>query len=117
MRTEWRKLWALIFGDAVPEPVAGVGSIRSRLAPPHTFSPNLGLGKALIAVLASLTRIFGGCLLFAVIGGCGLVAWNRIENLFWRVAAVALLTVLLTAAIATLMVAVAVAERAIARKA
>jgi hypothetical protein len=106
-------------GLVVPDPEAD--SVRkgppllSRFATPHTFSPDLGMGQALLAVAATLTRIFGAVVLFAVCGSAGAFAWSAVHNGFWRVAVELAMLLLFLAAIAALMIAISAVERRVAR--
>lgn len=90
-------------------------SMFTRFATPHTFSPDLSLGEALVAVAGCLARIFGGCVLFAVWGGLSAWAWSAIESHFWRAAAECPLLALFLAALAGWMAAVSAVERSILR--
>jgi hypothetical protein len=91
-------------------------SLRSRLAPPYTFSPDLSLGDALVAVVAALVRILGGCTLFALLGGGIVLAWSSIANPFWRAGAVVLLALTFAASFAMLLILVSAAQKAITRR-
>jgi hypothetical protein len=110
------KLRLLTGSEDTPRAVPQDQSVFSRLAVPYTFSPSLSLGGALVAVAACLTRIFSACVLFAVWGGFCVLAWDTIENHFWRAAAVLPLVLLFVAALAILMMVISLAERAIAPK-
>ncbi len=88
----------------------------SRLAIPYMFCPNLGPGEALVAVGGCLARIFGGCLFLAVWGGLSALAWSSIGSHFWRAVALLPLILLFFAGLATLMIAISLFERMIARK-
>lgn len=85
----------------------------ARLRTPHTFHPDLRPAEALGAVAAVLTRIFGGCLLFAAFGGAAALAWSALASYSWRVAAVALLFLLFLGALAGLLLGVSALERRI----
>jgi hypothetical protein len=89
-------------------------SVLSRFATPHTFGPDLSLGESLVAITASLSRIFGTCLLFATWGGFSALVWNAIENHFWRAAAVVPLVLVFLAALATLMLGISKVEKSLA---
>src|SRR5580698_1592701 len=95
---------------SMQKPDAGGRSIFSRFAVPYTFSPDLGLGDALVAIAGTLFRIFAGCLLFAVWGGFSGLAWSTIANRFWRVAALLPMFVLFLAALGAMLIGVAAAE-------
>jgi hypothetical protein len=99
----------------MPKPGQG-RSIFARFATPHTFHPDLSLAEAVVAVAAVLTRIFGGCLLFAACGGAAGLAWTAIASHFWRVAAVVLLLLLFLATLAGLLFTVSALERRIVRR-
>jgi hypothetical protein len=115
-RPLWEKLRLLTGPEDPPDRATGGGSPLAQFAAPHTFNPNLSLGSALLAVAASLARVFGACVLFAMWGGLSVYVWSGIENHFWRAGAVAALVLLLLAAVAALMIAISLAERRIARK-
>lgn len=116
MRKLWalaEKLWQLMFPDHAGRTTSQSGSVLAGFAMPHTFGPNLSLGQALIAVVATLTRIFSTCLLFAVWGGAAAMAWTAIESHFWRAVALALLILVFLTVIATLMIAISAVEKMI----
>lgn len=96
--------------DSSPETPARSRSVFARLAVPHSFNPDLGVGEALLAVAACLTRIFGACLLFALWGGFCAWAWGAIASHFWRMAALGPLVVMFLGALAALMLAVNAVE-------
>ena len=100
---------------AMPHAASQGRSMFSRFAAPHTFGPDLSPAESLVAIAGCLTRIFGGCALFAVWGGAGAFAWNAIGNRFWRVAAEMPLFLLFLAALAGLMIAVSAVERRLGR--
>ena len=91
-------------------------SIFTRFATPHTFHPDLRAAEALVAVAAVLTRIFGGCLLFAAWGGAAGLAWSGIASHFWRVGAVVLLILFFLATLAGLLIGVSALERRMAAR-
>jgi hypothetical protein len=80
-----------------------------RLAIPFTFKPQLSFLEAVIAALAAFLRIFLGSLLFAVCGAYTLLAWSRIRNVIWRVAAMVPLTLMFLLLFAVLMLAISAA--------
>jgi hypothetical protein len=53
------------------------------LAIPYSFKPDLGATAALVAVVATLVRIFGACFFIAIWGGLSLYAWSCIGSRFW----------------------------------
>ena len=93
-----------VFPDLTAKQAGQDRPLLPRLATPYTFNPTLTPRKALVAIAASLARIFGACLLFAVSGGVSAFAWNAIGNHFLRVAAVLALGLLFLGGFATLMV-------------
>ena len=115
-RRLWENLRLLAIGKDPPDHAARGGSPLAQFATPHTFAPNLSPGLALLAVAASLARVFGACVLFALWGGLSVFVWSAIENHFWRAAAVLALVLLLLAALAALMIAISLFERRIRRK-
>ncbi|HXB75134.1 MAG TPA: hypothetical protein VNY05_43280 [Candidatus Acidoferrales bacterium] len=105
-RTLVGKLLRRLQPDHTPRAATQGRSIFSRLAVPYTFSPDLSLGDALIAIAGCLTRIFAACVLFAVWGVLSALAWSAIENHFWRAAAVLALVLIFLAGLATVMIAI-----------
>jgi hypothetical protein len=87
--------------------------VFSRLATPYTFSPDLALGEALLAVVLCLTRIFSACLLAAAWAGLSAFAWGAIAIRFWRVAAVLTLVPTFLTGFVLLMLAVSWMEKRI----
>lgn len=70
-----------------------------------------------MAVIGTLARIFGACLLFAVWGGATAMVWSGIGSYFWRIVAIAPMIAVFVAGLASLMVAVtAVENRVLARR-
>jgi hypothetical protein len=88
----------------------------SRLAVPYTFNPQFGLRSALVAIAGCLTRIFGGCVLFALWGGASVAAWSAIANHVWRVVAVVSLLLVFLTGLVALMAGISAAERQLAPK-
>jgi hypothetical protein len=84
-----------------------------RFALPHDFKPRLSFGEALIAVVATLTRIFLGSLLFAVWGTYSFLAWSTIHNVFLRVMVLLPLLLLFLLFFALLMIAISAVQRVI----
>jgi len=74
--------------DGKPEMRSPRGSPFAPLAVPHSFHPNLAWQDALVAVIGTLTRIFGSCVLFALWGGLCAWTWMAIPQHAWRVAVV-----------------------------
>jgi hypothetical protein len=64
----------------------------------------------MVAVVASLTRIFGACVLFALWGGFAAWAWSAIGSHFWRMAAVGPLLLLFAGALTALMLTISAVE-------
>jgi hypothetical protein len=89
--------------NRTPETGGGSRSPLAHLAVPHSFHPDLALGEALVAVLVTLARIFGACVLFALWGGLSAWTWTAIPSRFWRVAAVGPLVALFPAVLTGLM--------------
>jgi hypothetical protein len=81
-------------------------SVGEALAIPHMFNPSLTFFGALIAVVSALTRIFLGCMLFAMWGVGALAAWSRIHNHFLGALAMIPLFALFLALFASLMIAI-----------
>jgi hypothetical protein len=97
-----------------PDPVDGKDrSEFERLALPHDFKPRLSFGEAVIAVAATVTRIFLGSLLFAVWGTYSFMAWNTIQNVFLRVMVLLPLLLLFFLFFALLMIAISAVQRVI----
>jgi len=107
-----------LLGAVVPaiRPSSEGGSVLTRLAVPHSFGPALRFGDALVAVVGTVTRIFGGCILFAVWGGVSVLALSAIGSRFWRAVAVLPLVAVFVAAMATLLLAVSRVERLLLSK-
>jgi hypothetical protein len=99
--------------DHMPRPPDQIQSLLSSLRPPYIFNPSLGFREALVFITGSLTRIFGTCVLFAVLGCAILIAWTTIQNDFLRAVAVLSLALLLLGAVTVLMIAVSMVERAL----
>lgn len=97
--------------DSISQGEAGSRSLFARLAVPFMFNPDLGPMGALIAVIGSLARIFGACLLFAGWGGFFAWAWTAIGSRPWRFAAAVPLALLFPAALAALLLAIGAAQR------
>jgi hypothetical protein len=91
-------------------------SVFSQFAAPYTFSPDLSLGEALIAVAACLARVFSACVLFSVWGAFSVLAWSAISDRFWRAVAIPPLILLFLVALAILMIVISVVQRAITPK-
>lgn len=102
--------------DRTPAAAARGRSAFSRFATPYTFSPDLPLAEALVAIAGCLTRVFGGCILFAVWGAGSISVCGAIASRFWRAAAVPPLVLLFLAALAALMMVVTGIEGAILPK-
>jgi hypothetical protein len=102
--------------DRIPDAAARGRSVFSRFAVPYTFSPDLSLGEALVAIAGCLTRVFSACLLFSVWGALSAFAWIAMSSHFWRAVAVLPLVLLFLLALAVLMGAISKVERAIAPK-
>src|SRR5271169_2977761 len=113
LRTLAEELWLLMFSDQGTHPASPSRSMLSRLAVPYTFSPDLSLADALVAIAGCLTRIFAACVLFAVWGVLSALVWSAIGNHFWRAAAVLPLVLIFLAGLATLMIAISALERSI----
>lgn len=110
------RLHWLIFGDRGPHAAGQNRPEAARMAVPYVFNPNLSLGNALIAIVASLARIFGACVLFALWGGATALAWSAIGNHFWRVAAMLPMVLLFVAGLASLLIGISLLERRVAPK-
>jgi hypothetical protein len=95
---------------SAPREPAPSRSVFARLAVPFMFNPDLGPACALIAVVATLARIFGSCLLLASWGGFSAWAWTSIANHFWRMAAVGPLVLLFPGALAALLLGIGAVE-------
>jgi hypothetical protein len=67
--------------------------------------------EALFAVVASLARIFGACVLFALWGGLSAWTWNALPSRFWQIAAIAPLVAIFAAAMAGLMFGIGAVQR------
>ena len=91
-------------------------SVFARLALPHSFDPDLGSGEALSAVVGTLVRIFGACVLFALWGGFSAWVWVSIGSHFWRIAALGPLVLVFFMAFAALMLAITAVERKVRPK-
>jgi hypothetical protein len=86
-------------------------SVCGSLAIPHSFHPELGFWDALVAVAATLARIFGACVLFALWGGFSAWTWGALPGRFWRIAAVGPLVAIFAAALSGLMYGIGALQR------
>ena len=99
--------------DSAPDAGSPSKSVFARLAVPHSFNPDMGPVEALLAVVGTLVRIFGACILFALWGGFSAWAWSAIGSHFWRMAAAAPLVLVFPAALAAFMMTVTAVGRRI----
>jgi hypothetical protein len=67
----------------------GARAALHRFAIPHTFGPTLTVRQAAVAAVVTFSRIFLGCVLFAVWGSYSALALTSIHSHWWR--AIALL--------------------------
>ena len=102
---------ALLFQMTAPGDPGVERSGYERFAIPYTFKPQLSFAEALVAVAASLLRIFLGSLLFAIWGTYSLLAWTAVRNYFWRAAALLPLFVLFLLSFVVLMLAISALAR------
>jgi hypothetical protein len=97
--------------DRTPEMRPSGQSPFAPFAVPHSFHPNLGLQNAFVAVIGTLTRIFGSCILFSLWGGLCAWTWTAIPQRMWRIALVTALALMFPALLAGLLRGIGAVER------
>lgn len=83
-----RQIASLYRESLAPPHSNATRSVLQQFATPHTFTPNLTLAQALVAVVAALCRIFLSCFTFAVWGVCVWTTWDTIPNIALRLLAI-----------------------------
>lgn len=92
------------------------GSKYERFALPHTFKPQLSFYQACVSVVAALSKIFLGSLLFAVWGAYSFKVWTVIANIFLRLVVLQGMLLLFLASFAAVMIGITALARRAARK-
>jgi hypothetical protein len=67
--------------------------------------------EAVFAVAATLARIFGACVLFALWGGFSAWTWSILPGRLWQIAAIGPLVAIFAAALAGLLSGISAVER------
>ena len=112
MRTSWlAKLRTFLIPPDNRDVADPARSVYERFAIPHTFKPQLSIAEALISVAGAFLRILLGSILFGFSGAYTILAWNSIQNPFWRVLAVLFLVSVFVISFTFLMLAISALVR------
>ena len=116
-RSQLQRLHALLgCSPAVGERVTG-NSLYERLPVPYVFRPLMSVADASVAAVTIFTRIFLGCLLFAVWGTYTMFAWSSIPSHFWRTTAMLPLAILFVFLLGLLMLGISAASSYVTKRA
>jgi hypothetical protein len=103
------KIWTRVVASFVPQSACDKPVVE-RFGIPYIFRPNLTLGEAAVATVGTFCRLFFGWVLFAFFGVATWIAWERLPNLFFRIAATIPLAIVFVAILGAMMIGMALLE-------